>query len=157
MKELLNVWILPVLWAALGSLGFGLLFGMRSKKLFYTALGGAITWLAYLLAVQLGLREDLSYAVSACIGTLYSEIMARVHKAPVTAFIIPVNIPLIPGGYLFYSFLGLLERNTRQFVDKGKYALGVAGTIALGIFVGTMLFRFIKEAFDLFAKRRINH
>lgn len=150
---MLNHWILPVLWAALGALGFGLIFVLRSRKLLFVALGGGLTWLIYLLAMYFGVREYLAYAVAAGIGTLFSEILARLMKTPVTAFIIPVNVPLVPGGSLFYAFLGLMEGDTVRFIDKGSYALYVSGAMALGFFVATMLFRLVHETLLLLISR----
>lgn len=149
---MLNEWILPCLWASFGTLGFGFIYKMRSCKLIFITLGGALTWLVYLLMMHWNFREYLAYAAAAGVGTLYSECMARAVKTPVTAFIIPVNIPMIPGGSLFYAFWGLMEGDTARFLEKGKYALFVSGAMALGIFVATMLFRMIKGGIDTLYK-----
>ena len=141
---MVNDWLLPILWAAAGAMGFGLIYRMRARKLILTFIGGALTWFAYLASFRAGINEGVCYALAAAIGTLYSELMARAIKTPVTAFVIPVNIPLVPGGHLFYSLVGLMENDTARFIDRGKYALGVAGAMALGIFVVTMLFKLIK-------------
>ncbi len=141
-------YVLPVLWAAISSLGFGMMYGLRSKKLIYVALGSALSWFVYLLTMNLGLMEVLAYAVAAGVGTVYSEIMARVIKTPVTAFVIPVNVALVPGASMFYSLLALMQKDTARFIDRGKYALSVACAMALGIFVATMVFKLIKSVAD---------
>ena len=145
---MLSKWILPLLWAASGSVGFAFIYRMRGRKLLYNALGGALTWLVYLLSMETGLNEGVCYAIAASVGTLYSEIMARALKTPVTTFVIAVNIPMVPGGSMFYSLLGLLENEMAVFVQKGKYTLGVSVAIAMGIFVATMGFRLAKNAFS---------
>ncbi|MBO7385385.1 MAG: threonine/serine exporter family protein [Clostridia bacterium] len=149
MKE----WILPVLWACTSSLGFGLIYGMRTKKLLFTGLGGALTWLAYLVAERHGIHLAAACAGAAALGTLYSEIMARVLKTPVTVFVIPVNIPMIPGGALFYSLLGLMQKDVSTFVERGLYAVIVCGSMALGIFAATILFRVVRDAPKSFKRR----
>ena len=141
-------YVLPVLWAAISSLGFGMMYGLRSKKLIFVALGSALSWFVYLLTMNLGLMEVLAYAVAAGVGTVYSEIMARVIKTPVTAFVIPVNVALVPGASMFYSLLALMQKDTARFIDRGKYALSVACAMALGIFVATMVFKLIKSVAD---------
>ncbi|MCR4620484.1 MAG: threonine/serine exporter family protein [Clostridiales bacterium] len=148
---MLKDWILPLLWAASGSIGFAFIYHMRGKKLWFNALGGAMTWLVYLFAMEMKLNESLCYAIAAGVGTLYSEIMARALKTPVTTFVIAVNIPMIPGGSLFYSLLGLLENDMDVFVQKGKYALGVSVALAMGIFVATMIFRLVR---NMYSRRR---
>ena len=129
----------------LSTLGFALMYQMRSKKLLFAALGGLLSWSVYYLCKREGLHETLCYAVSAGAGTLFSEIMARALKTPVTAFVIPVNIANVPGGALFHSLLGLMEGDTARFLERGKYAFGVFGAMALGIFTATMLFRIGNE------------
>ncbi|MBQ3079635.1 MAG: threonine/serine exporter family protein [Clostridia bacterium] len=137
MKE----WVLPIVMASLGSLAFSMFFGVRSKKLIYSAIGGAINWGVYLVFMEIGVMEPLAYAIGAAAGTLYAEIVARIAKTPVTVFIITSVIPMVPGGSLYYTMLGLMQGNHEVFAEKGAYTLAAAGAMALGIFTATMLFR----------------
>ena len=140
--------VMPVIWAALSSFGFAMMFGLRSKKLIYVAIGGALTWLSYLVSMKAGIDEIIAYAIAACLGTFFSEIMARIIKTPVTAFVIPVNIPLVPGASLYYSLLALLQKDYETYTLRGRYAAAVTVALAFGIFTGTMVFKFIRTAFD---------
>lgn len=143
MKE----WLIPIVAAALGSLSFAMFFGVRSRKLWFSALGGALNWGLYLLAMKkMGLPETLAYALGAAAGTLFAEILARIIKTPVTVFVITSVIPMVPGGTLYYTMLGLLQGDKATFVDRGLYTLSAAGAMALGIFAATMLFRLLFTA-----------
>jgi len=140
MKE----WLLPIVSAALGSLSFAMFFGVRSRKLWFSLLGGALNWGLYLLAMKkMGLPATMAYALGAAAGTLYAEILARIIKTPVTVFVITSVIPMVPGGALYYTMLGLLQGDKATFVDRGLYTLSAAGAMALGIFAATMLFRLL--------------
>ena len=140
MKE----WLLPIVSAALGSLSFAMFFGVRSRKLWFSLLGGALNWGLYLLAMKkMGLPATMAYALSAAAGTLYAEILARIVKTPVTVFVITSVITMVPGGALYYTMLGLLQGDKATFVDRGLYTLSAAGAMALGIFAATMLFRLL--------------
>lgn len=140
MKE----WLLPIVSAALGSLTFAMFFGVRSRKLWFSLLGGALNWGLYLLAMKkMGLPATMAYALGAAAGTLYAEILARIVKTPVTVFVITSVIPMVPGGALYYTMLGLLQGDKATFVDRGLYTLSAAGAMALGIFAATMLFRLL--------------
>lgn len=140
MKE----WLLPIVSAALGSLSFAMFFGVRSRKLWFSLLGGVLNWGLYLLAMKkMGLPATMAYALGAAAGTLYAEILARIVKTPVTVFVITSVIPMVPGGALYYTMLGLLQGDKATFVDKGLYTLSAAGAMALGIFAATMLFRLL--------------
>ena len=143
MKE----WVIPIVSAALGSLSFAMFFGVRSRKLWFSLLGGALNWGMYLLAMKkMGLPETMAYALGAAAGTLYAEILARIVKTPVTVFVITSVIPMVPGGPLYYTMLGLLQGDKATFVDRGLYTLSAAGAMALGIFAATMLFRLLFTA-----------
>lgn len=140
MKE----WLVPIVSAALGSLSFAMFFGVRSRKLWFSLLGGALNWGLYLLAMKkMGLPATMAYALGAAAGTLYAEILARIVKTPVTVFVITSVIPMVPGGALYYTMLGLLQGDKATFVDRGLYTLSAAGAMALGIFAATMLFRLL--------------
>ena len=140
MKE----WLLPIVSAALGSLSVAMFFGVRSRKLWFSLLGGALNWGLYLLAMKkMGLPATMAYALGAAAGTLYAEILARIVKTPVTVFVITSVIPMVPGGSLYYTMLGLLQGDKATFVDRGLYTLSAAGAMALGIFAATMLFRLL--------------
>ena len=140
MKE----WLLPIVSAALGSLSFAMFFGVRSRKLWFSLLGGALNWGLSLLAMKkIGLPATMAYALGAAAGTLYAEILARIVKTPVTVFVITSVIPMVPGGSLYYTMLGLLQGDKATFVDRGLYTLSAAGAMALGIFAATMLFRLL--------------
>lgn len=140
MKE----WLVPIVSAALGSLSFAMFFGVRSRKLWFSLLGGVLNWGLYLLAMKkMGLPATMAYALGAAAGTLYAEILARIVKTPVTVFVITSVIPMVPGGSLYYTMLGLLQGDKATFVDRGLYTLSAAGAMALGIFAATMLFRLL--------------
>jgi len=140
-----EIWIIPIIMAAFGSLSFAMFFGICSDKLIFSFLGGALNWFVYLLAMKCGngLPEALAYALGAAMATLFAEILARVIKTPVTLFIITSVIPMVPGGSLYYTMLGLLQGNRIEFAERGVYTVTVAGSMALGMFSATMLFRII--------------
>lgn len=139
--------------ASIGSLSFGMFFGIYTKKLVFTALGGAITWSVYLVALHFNVSEPICYALAAASGTLFAETLARIVKTPVTVYIITSIIPLVPGGALYYTMLGLLQGNQEVFLMKGSYTLSAAGAMALGMFSATMLFK-IFFSFLICAKKK---
>ncbi len=152
---ILNEWIIPILMASIGSVAFGMFFGIYTKKLVFSALGGALTWGVYLIAMEFGVAEPICYALAAAAGTLFAEILARLIKTPVTVFIITSIIPLVPGGSLYYTMLGLLQGNQEVFLLKGSYTLSAAGAMALGIFSATMLFKLFFSLWNLPKRKSI--
>ena len=90
---------MEVFYAALASLGFGVFFNLRGRKLFAAAAGGGIGWLFYTLAAAQGPMTQ-NFIASLSI-TAYAEIMARTQRAPVPVYLTPALIPLVPGGSIY--------------------------------------------------------
>ncbi|MBR3137121.1 MAG: threonine/serine exporter family protein [Clostridia bacterium] len=124
---------LQVLAAAAGTLGFSILFNSRPQRLLLGALGGGLTWFIYLLLARYILQDFICVAAAAAFGAVYSEIMARVCKAPATVFTILAEIALIPGGSLYLTMHHLVGGRQTQALQYGMHTLMVALAIALGI------------------------
>jgi uncharacterized membrane protein YjjB (DUF3815 family) len=77
-------------------------------------------------------------AVFACI---YSEIMARILKTPVTTFIIGAIIPLVPGGNMYNAMFQYVQGNINQSLSIAFKTLAIAGSIAIGIFFASSIFK----------------
>jgi len=140
--------ILNCLYAFLSSLGFGVLFNIRDKNLIIASVGGALGWFTYLLSRKLQPSEIFSLFLAAMVVSIYSEIMARVFKTPVTIFIICGIIPLVPGGLMYFATLEAVKGNLEISMSKGIQTLFSAGAIAIGIvFVSSIstIFKKIKK------------
>ena len=125
--------MIQLVMAFLGSLGFAMLFQMRGRNLWFASLGGLLAW-----GVYLGLGRGTSNIYLCAIGasfamTVYSEIMARKRKTPVTVFLVASSIPLIPGGGLYRTMSAAMRYDWHGFVQEGTYTLLFAGSIAVGI------------------------
>lgn len=140
--------ILNCLYAFLSSIGFGVLFNIRGKNLIIASVGGALGWFTYLLSIKLQPSEVFSLFLAAMIVSIYSEIMARLYKSPVTIFIICGIIPLVPGGLMYFATLEAVKGNLEISMSKGIQTLFSAGAIAIGIvFVSSIstIFKKIKK------------
>ena len=78
-----------------GSLGFAALFNIHGKKLWFAALGGCLSWAVYLAVEFITPSPYVCGFWSTVAITLYAECMARIHKTPVTVFLVSATIPLI--------------------------------------------------------------
>ena len=133
--------------ALIGTLGFALIFRIRFKHLPVVAVGGMLTDLVYLSATLAGASLLLSAVLSALFMGLFSEIAARLLKAPVAVFLLPCAIPIVPGSYLYYSMFYLLTQNNLLFRSNLFGALEIGVGIALGTSISTVcvgLFFFFK-------------
>lgn len=122
----------------IGSLGFALLFGIRgTKPLGCIALGSGIGWVVYLVSVAGGHGKAFGMLASSLVIAACSEILARVIKTPVILLLVPMLIPEIPGGDLYYTMYSLVEGDTDTFASLLQLVLAEAGAIALGIILAS--------------------
>ena len=133
-----------LLTALLGTLGFSILFHVAWKRIPFAALGGLISWGAYLIFLPL-VGEDILVAnlLATAVATAYAEVLARLCKSPATVFIIPAVIPLIPGGSLYYTMYSVVTGDMDAFSSYGTATGAAALGIALGILAVTSLFNLI--------------
>ena len=128
MKE----WIL-ILMGLLGTLGFSLLFHVTGRKLIAIALGGAASTAIYLLILNLTDQKAAALLVSTAAIGILAEIFARIYKAPVISFLVPMLVPLIPGSDLYYTTSFLIRGQSTLFAQRAESLLIQAGAIAFGI------------------------
>jgi len=140
----------------LGSLGFSLVFNLRGKFVFFGALGGGLSWAAYLLFLLWTGNDFLSNMLAAMIVAIYSQVLARVIKAPVPLFLAASIIPMIPGGMLYDTMLKLVNQQWTEGLQKGVDTLLVAGAIAIGFALAASLDGLVKGLLDGL-KRRFSH
>ncbi|MGH4051374.1 MAG: threonine/serine exporter family protein [Clostridium sp.] len=125
--------ILNSFYAFVSSLGFGILFNIRGKNLIIASIGGGLGWFTYLLTSSLQPSVSFSLFIASMVVSIYSEIMARIYKNPVTMFVICAIIPLVPGGGMYYSTLEAVRGNFEIALSKSIVTLFSAGAIAIGI------------------------
>lgn len=125
--------IIQLLAAFFGTLGFALIFQVRRKLLFWTALGGMLSWAVYLVLDYILHTIFLPYMCAAVAAAVYAQIMARIQKVPATIYLILALIPSIPGGALYYTMSNVVMKNWPQAVSDGKRTLQYALAIAIGI------------------------
>lgn len=125
--------IIQLLAAFFGTLGFALIFQVRRKLLFWTALGGMLSWAVYLVLDYILHTIFLPYMCAAVAAAVYAQIMARIQKVPATIYLILALIPSIPGGALYYTMSNMVMKNWPQAVSDGKRTLQYALAIAIGI------------------------
>ncbi len=125
--------IIQIVMAALGSLGFALLYRLRPEHLPLATLGGAVAWGIYLLCLKYTENIFASALIATVFCTLYAELFAKAQKTPATVLLIPSVIPLIPGSALYYTMSGLVQRNLEQAWFYARLTIQFALAIAIGI------------------------
>ena len=131
--------IITTLISTIATFGFCISFNIKGDKIIFAALGGGLSWFFYSLPLQLGISNISSLFISSVIFSIYSEVLARIFKTPVTTFIICALIPLVPGSGMYYTMLQAVNSNINNALELALNTLASAGTLALGVlFVSTI-------------------
>ncbi len=144
--------IITIIASGLGGLGFALMCNIRSKRLVAAGVSAALISLIYMLFNQVIVNLLILNMICAILGTLYSEIMARVLKAPSTVFLIPCIIPLVPGGNLYYAMYGIITNDTILLKTNANATLLASLGIAVGIVIVSVLVSVTRKRIRLFSK-----
>lgn len=108
--------IIQVIMAAIGSVGFAMLFQLHGKKLLIAGIGGGISWIVYLLAGKLD-NDMLALFCASFVVASIAEIGARIQKTPVLVLEVPMLIPLIPGADLYRLMFSMISLGIRNSID----------------------------------------
>ena len=135
---------IQIIAAFFGSLGFALLFNLRGQWLFFTALGGGLSWCVYLISGSFISHYERQYFAAAFFLGIYSELMARKTKSPSTLYLVVGMIPMIPGAALYYMMRNAIQTNFKMFAERGLEAVITGGAIASGIITAMVCWNVIK-------------
>ena len=95
------------------------------------------------LLVQPGFDDYfVPYLIASLFVGLFAEIMARVGKAPATIFLTTAAVPLIPGGGLYYTMLGIVEKNEEVMLTNANNTITIALAIALGFIITAIVSKY---------------
>ena len=134
-----------VIYAFIVSLGFGVLFNVRDRNLFFAALGGAVGWFFYSLTLNLSGSNVLAMLIASISISVYAEIFSRVLKNPVTLFLVCSLIPLVPGSGMYYTVFEAVKGNVFESLNYGIETISLAGVIAVGIILVSTLSRLFQK------------
>jgi uncharacterized membrane protein YjjB (DUF3815 family) len=111
-------------------------------------LGGILTTVIFDLCFAHFSMYFIAAVLSSCFMALYSEISAKIFKAPAILFISPCAIPIVPGRHLYYTGYNLITKNTSLALSYAnntfQIALGIAIGMAIASIIMSITLQFIK-------------
>lgn len=125
--------IFETICAFVAALGFAIIFNIKGSKVFFAALGGALGWFVYSIALKNNLSTVAALFFSSIAFSIYSEIFARILKTPVTTLIVCCLIPLVPGAGMYYTMYTAVTGDAQEALQLGLNTIANAGTLALGV------------------------
>lgn len=134
-----------ILLAFIGSLCPGILYNVGKRNLFWVGISGMLGWITYSRMYSITGKLVFSTFVGAIIVGLYSEILARIRKAPATVFSIPGIFPLVPGIAVYNTIQYMAVKQLFEAANVGIEAITSAASIAFGMLLISAVFRVFKK------------
>jgi uncharacterized membrane protein YjjP (DUF1212 family) len=126
---------------AVGCVGFAILFNIHGSGLFAAFLGGALTWMVYLMVEYLGYGIIAANFWASLFAGFFSEAMARLRKKPAIGYLVVSIFPLLPGAGVYYTMNYAVRRQMAMFTETGMRTAAIAGIMAVGILLASTVVR----------------
>lgn len=133
------------LFALIGCIGFAILFNVHGNGSLLCALGGVLSWWVFLYVQQRTGSDITAYFWSSLFSSVYSEIIARIRKYPAISYLVISLFPMIPGAGVYYTMNYAVQGEMELFAQKGMFTAATAGIMAVGILLGSTVFRMYYE------------
>ena len=135
--------LIQIITGGLGAIGFALIAHVHPKHLIMATLGGVMSWALFLPIYHTLDGVFIPSLVSAMAVYAWSELMARVEKAPVTIFLGPGILPLLPGSFLYYTMQALMNDDMSLFRHYGVTTISVTLGIACGVVAASIVVSYV--------------
>ncbi len=145
--------ILPCLAAFLACIGFSLIYNIHGKNILVASLCGAFGWAIYLIWDGFSASMVLPYFCAGVAIALYAEVAAYLCHSPITVYLIPGIIPLVPGLTIYRTMEACLTADLVSFGHGLFTTLKIGGSISLGLIFTSTLFRLIRSGFQKITKK----
>ena len=128
-----------LIWRSIGALvavmGFGIVLKVPRRFLLWAGIDGAVGWFIYLIVEQTTgsmLASTFLGEVGIAVG---AHICARIFKTPVTIFMIPANLTIVPGAGMYRIVYYILRSEHEMSSYYFQQTILAAGMIAVAIFI----------------------
>lgn len=127
----------------IGTAGFCIILNVSKSKFLPAVLGGVVSAFTAALLENNGAGLFKTILVSMIALCAYSEIAARLLKAPVSVIMILGSIPLLPGGSLYYMMSYLVHFDSHMFYHYAAETVITGLGIALGAVIVSIAVKII--------------
>ncbi len=124
-----------------GTLGFAIFMHAPRKAWLPASAIGGVAYLLYWVLLQFGLYEPIAIFVGAFLGSILGQYCARRMQMIASIFVLLSMIPLVPGLGLYRCMRFLAQEMYSAGADAGVRAMVDIVMIALGLAMGSFIFR----------------
>lgn len=129
-----------------GTLGFAIFMHAPKRAWLPASAIGGVAYLLYWALLQTGMYEPLAIFIGALLGSVLGQYLARRMQMIASIFVLLSMIPLVPGLGLYRCMHYLAQEMYSAGADAGVRAMVDVVMIALGLAVGSFIFRLIARA-----------
>ena len=127
--------------AFMAVLSFGLVLDLPGKYLGWSGVTGGVCWLVYLLVRAGSGSLILAVFLSSLSVALMGHLLARILRAPVSVFLIPGILPLVPGTSIYNCVYNIIRSSREQSTYYLIETMQIAGAIAMAVFLMDSVFK----------------
>lgn len=140
MDMILEVFI-KLISSFVGTLGFAIFMHAPKRAWLPASAIGGVAYALYWALLKVGLYAPMAIFIGALLGSLMGQYLARRMQMIATIFVLLAMIPLVPGLGLYRCMRYLAQELYSAGADAGVRAMVDIVMIALGIAVGSYVFR----------------
>lgn len=118
--------------AFVATLALAVIFDVNRKEVVFCGIAG-VTAEGVNQLVYMDGGVALAAFISAAAVTALSRVLANLRKMPVTVYIVPGIIPLVPGAGMYNTVFSLLSSKYNDALGTGIVTIETAAAIAIGI------------------------
>ena len=138
------VMVIQTIGAFFAVASFTRILELPRRFLMWYGTAGALCWLVYLNDRDGAGSKILAAFAAGLAVAVFSHLAARILKAPVTVFLIPGILPLVPGASIYNSVYYMIQDNQPQSSHYLAETLQIAGAIAMAVFLVDSLFHMLR-------------
>ncbi len=118
---------------SIASSAFAVFYSPPYKHLIWAGVTGGFGWVIYMIFAHYGIDTGFSSFFATVALTALSRALAYHRKAPITIFLIPGIIPLVPGIAIYQTGYNMFMSESSKAISYAASTFSIAIAIALGM------------------------
>lgn len=143
MMDMILLGFIKLISSFVGTLGFAIFMHAPRRAWLPASSIGGVAYLLYWALLQIHVYEPLAIFIGALLGSVLGQYCARRMQMIASIFVLLSMIPLVPGLGLYRCMRDLAQEMYSAGAAAGVHAMVDVVMIALGLAVGSFIFRII--------------
>jgi len=144
------VFVYYLIFCFIATVSFAVVFNVPRSEFWTCGLIGTLGW-----SVGFVFRDGAIFFgifLAACCVALLSRLFALFRRCPLTLYMVPGIIPLVPGGAIYTTMYAIISGEQTSAAMVGINTLQTAGSICLGILAVLALPGSVFERIKIFSR-----